>query len=119
MCTAAVAAANTQIAIWSAPKRVALRGRVIVVTSSGWLGGAVADVDSRERRKSSVCDESAEVGRYRRSAGSEPVENQLFVAPTTNTRFSSPRRGVPADGATTPGTRPSRRGARRRGGRTD
>jgi hypothetical protein len=38
MCTAAVATASTQIAIWSAPNRVALRGEVIVVTLSGALG---------------------------------------------------------------------------------
>jgi hypothetical protein len=38
MCTTAVAAANTQIATWSAPNRVALRGEVILVTSSGSLG---------------------------------------------------------------------------------
>jgi hypothetical protein len=38
MCIAAVAAANTQIAIWSAPNRVALRGTVIVVTSSDRWG---------------------------------------------------------------------------------
>src|SRR5918998_1474892 len=34
MCTAAVAAANTQIATWSAPNWVVLRGEVIVITSS-------------------------------------------------------------------------------------
>src|SRR6476661_2278925 len=38
MCTAAVARANTQIATWSAPNRVVLWGKVIVVTSLGSSG---------------------------------------------------------------------------------
>src|ERR687890_2786721 len=38
MCTTAVARASTQIATWRVPNRVVLRGRVIVVTSSGRTG---------------------------------------------------------------------------------
>jgi hypothetical protein len=37
MCTAAVARANTQIAIWSAPNRTPLGAEVIVITSEEWL----------------------------------------------------------------------------------
>src|SRR4051794_1654931 len=50
----AVAADNTQIAICSAPNRVALRGRVTVITSSGIAGEAVAGSDGGELRISSV-----------------------------------------------------------------
>src|SRR4051812_4745748 len=50
----AVAADNTQIAICSAPNRVVLRGRVIVITSSGIGGEAVAGSDGGELRISSV-----------------------------------------------------------------